>query len=57
MCLIDAIASTAILRIERGVTTSRVGANIEDAMRFIERRQLVIEPWLDDPMPDYDCGL
>ena len=23
----------------------------------IERGQLVIEPWLDDPMPDYDCGL
>ena len=21
------------------------------------RGQLVIEPWLDDPMPDYDCGL
>ena len=44
MCLIDAIASTAILRIERGVTTSRVVADIEDAIRFIERRQLVIEP-------------
>ncbi len=24
---------------------------------IIERGQLVIEPWLDDPMPDYDCGL
>ena len=23
----------------------------------IERGQLVIEPWLDAPMPDYDCGL
>ena len=57
MFSIDAIASTAILRIERGVTTSRVVADIEDAIRFIERRQLVIEPWLDDPMPDYDCGL
>ena len=22
-----------------------------------ERSQLVIEPWLDDPMPDYDCGI
>jgi hypothetical protein len=22
-----------------------------------ERGQLVIEPWLDDPMPDDDCGL
>ena len=21
---------------------------------IIDRRQLVIEPWLDDPMPDYD---
>ena len=44
MCSIDAIASTAILRIERGVTTSRLLADIEDAIRFIERRQLVIEP-------------
>ena len=24
---------------------------------IFERGQLVIEPWLDDPMPDYDCGL
>ncbi len=24
---------------------------------IIECGQLVIEPWLDDPMPDYDCGL
>ena len=24
---------------------------------IIERGQLVIEPWLDDPMPDYDCGI
>ncbi len=23
----------------------------------IERDQLVMEPWLDDPMPEYDCGL
>jgi hypothetical protein len=22
-----------------------------------ERGQLVIEPWLDDPMPDYECGI
>ena len=22
-----------------------------------ERGKLVIEPWLDDPMPDYDCGI
>ena len=21
-----------------------------------DRNQLVIEPWLDDPMPEYDCG-
>jgi len=27
------------------------------ATGIIERGQLVIEPWLDDPMPDYDCGL
>ena len=26
-------------------------------MGVIERGQLVIEPWLDDPMPDYDCGI
>ena len=25
-------------------------------MGIIERDQLVIEPWLDDPMPDYDCN-
>ena len=24
------------------------------ATEKIERGQLVIEPWLDDPMPDYD---
>ena len=24
-------------------------------MGVIERGQLVIEPWLEDPMPDYDC--
>ena len=24
---------------------------------IIERGQLVIEPWLDDPMPDYECGI
>ncbi len=56
MCSIDANASTATRHIERGVMTSRVVADIEDAMRFIDRRQLVIEPWLDDPMPDYDCN-
>ena len=44
MCSIDANASTATRLIERGVTTSRVVADIEDAIRFIERRQLVIEP-------------
>ena len=27
---------------------------INDA-QIIECGQLVIEPWLDDPMPDYDC--
>ena len=26
------------------------------ATETIERGQLVIEPWLDDPMPDYDCN-
>ena len=24
---------------------------------IFERGQLVIESWLDDPMPDYDCGI
>ena len=24
---------------------------------IFDRDQLVIEPWLDDPLPDYDCGL
>ncbi len=23
---------------------------------IFERGQLVIEPWLDDPLPDYDCN-
>ena len=27
------------------------------AARIIDRGQLVIEPWLDDQMPDYDCGI
>ena len=27
------------------------------AARIIDRGQLVIEPRLDDPMPDYDCGI
>ena len=26
------------------------------ATETIERGQLVIEPWLDDPMPDYECN-
>ena len=26
-------------------------------MGIIERDQLVIEPWLDDPLPDYASGL
>ena len=26
-------------------------------MGVIERDQLVIEPWLDDPLPDYASGL
>ena len=32
-----------------------VGESVAVAGIF-ERGQLVIEPWLDDPMPDYDCG-
>ena len=27
------------------------------AARIIDRGQLVIEPLLEDPMPDYDCGI
>ena len=27
------------------------------ATETIERGQCIIEPWLDDPMPDYDCNL
>ncbi len=34
----------------------RIVSLINDA-QIIERGQLVIEPWLDDPMPDDDCGL
>ena len=26
-------------------------------MEIIDRGQLVIEPWLDDPLPDYASGL
>ncbi len=32
-----------------------VGESVAVAI-IIERGQLVIEPWLDDPMPEYDCG-
>ena len=32
-----------------------VGESVAVAGIF-ERGQLVIEPWLDDPMPDYDCN-
>ena len=24
--------------------------------KIIGRAQLAIDPWLDDPMPGYDCG-
>ena len=24
---------------------------------IFDRGQLVIEPWLEDPMPDYECGI
>ena len=34
----------------------RILSLINDA-QIIERGQLVIEPWLGDPMPDDDCGL
>ena len=33
-----------------------VGESVAVAGIF-ERGQLVIEPWLDDPMPDDDCGI
>ena len=31
------------------------GPPVGESANF-DRDQLVIEPWLDDPMPDYDCG-
>ena len=34
----------------------RIVSLINDA-QIIDRGQLVIEPLLDDPMPDYDCGI
>ena len=44
-----------------GVRMSRsTGPPVEKSVAVsgnFERGQLVIEPWLDDPMPDYDCGL
>ncbi len=36
------------------------GPSVEESVAvsgIFDRGQLVIEPWLDDPMPDYDCGL
>ena len=33
----------------------RIVSLINDA-QIVERGQLVIEPWLDDPIPDYDCN-
>jgi hypothetical protein len=35
---------------------SPVGESVA-ATRFVDRGQLVIEPLLDDPIPDYDCGI
>jgi hypothetical protein len=32
-----------------------VGESVGESANF-DRNQLVIEPWLDDPMPEYDCG-
>jgi len=37
-------------------TRPPVGESVA-AARIIDRGQLVIEPLLDDPMPDYDRGL
>lgn len=35
-----------------------VGASVASALSSIfERGQLVIEPWREDPLPDYDCRL
>ncbi len=32
-----------------------VGDSLAESANF-DRNQLVIEPWIDDPMPEYDCG-
>ena len=31
--------------------------SVFDVQVHIDRGKLVIEPLLDDPMPDYDCGI
>ncbi len=42
-----------------GVRMSQsTGSPVEESVTGIfDRGQIVIEPSLDDPMPDYDCGL
>ena len=37
-----------------------MGPPVEESVAvsgIFERGQLVIEPWLEDPMPDYECGI
>jgi len=40
--------------------TPGTGPPVEESVAvsgIFDRGQLVIEPWLDDPMPAYDCGI
>ncbi len=44
-------------RVRISPSTGSSGAASVAVSGIFERGQLVIEPWLDDPMPDYDRGL
>jgi len=48
-------------RSDHGVRiTPGTGPPVEESVAvsgIFDRGQLVIEPWLDDPMPAYDCGI
>jgi hypothetical protein len=38
---------------------AKPGPPVEESVAvsgIFDRGQLVIEPWLDDPMPDYECN-
>jgi len=42
------------------IITPGTGPPVEESVAvsgIFDCGQLVIEPWLDDPMPAYDCGI